>query len=107
MKRTLAAAVAISGSLLMSTGVQAAECADRTQVVERLKNEFNETLTSVSEIRNNAVLEVFSSYNNETWTVMLTLPARGLSCMVATGKADESLEARMPNRTFVPVKHHG
>lgn len=107
MKRTIAAAAAISGSLLMSTGAHAATCADRTQVVERLKKEFNETLTSVSEIRNDAVLEVFSSYNNETWTVMLTLPARGLSCMVATGKSEETIEARLPNRVFRPVENHG
>jgi len=40
-----------------------------------------------------AVLEVYSSPNAATWSILVTLPNRNLACLAATGKGSADLEA--------------
>ncbi|MCP5085629.1 MAG: hypothetical protein GY952_02300 [Rhodobacteraceae bacterium] len=71
---------------------QAANCAQRTQVVERLQDRYGETRQSVGLAQNNGVVEVFASSESGTWTIVITLP-NGMTCLVAAGSAFESDDA--------------
>ncbi|MCP5074053.1 MAG: hypothetical protein GY947_12285 [Rhodobacteraceae bacterium] len=70
---------------------QTANCAQRTQVVERLHDRYGETRQSVGLAQNNGVVEVFASNESGTWTIVITLP-NGMTCLVAAGSAFESDE---------------
>ncbi len=62
-------------------------CAQRDQVVLRLQEDFAEQLTAgglYNDTENTSVVEVWSSPETGTFTVMLTTPD-GFSCIVATG----------------------
>jgi hypothetical protein len=67
--------------------VQAGNCAQRDQVVNRLQAEYSEQLTAgglQGKQTDQSLVEVWSSPQTGTFTVMLT-NAEGLSCIVATG----------------------
>ena len=71
----------------ISTPVLAAKCADRKQIVERLQSRFSEQLTvgGLQRAKNAmSVMEIWSSQETGTYTVLLTDPD-GTSCIVAAG----------------------
>lgn len=84
---------AIVFGMLTSTSAFAATCANRDLVVTRLEQRFGETpvANAMSDSRN--VLEVFASPNMRTWSILVTLPDRGLSCLAASGKGRYKLDA--------------
>ena len=85
MKKMLVASAIIAAVQLGgTTSVSAAQCAERGYVVNQLKVRFGETFKR-SRSQNDAVLELFASRKNDSWTLILTLP-KGLSCMVASGE---------------------
>lgn len=88
------AAVCASHSLLASEAT-AATCADRDQVVQRLDTRFGESLFGNAVSRAGAVLEVYSNVSSESWTILVTLPDRDLSCLVASGTGDNRLNAQL------------
>lgn len=65
-------------------------CAPRHQVVQRLAEGYGESRQSVGLGANNALVEVFASVATGTWTIVVT-SANGLSCLVASGQAFETL----------------
>ena len=77
--------------LLVLAGTPRAEaadgrpCADRAQVVQRLAERFGETLRSVGLQRDDAVVEVYSSEETGTWTILMTR-ADGITCLLAAGQ---------------------
>ena len=87
------AASAVAMVLLAGTAANAADCADRDRVVERLETRFNETAIGyvMGETRN--VMEVYASPGMHTWTVLVTLPDRGLTCLAASGKGATDLKS--------------
>jgi len=74
---------------------QAANCATRDKVVARLAQSYGETRQSVGLGANNAMVEVFASAESGTWTITVTTP-RGLTCLVASGQAFETLAEALP-----------
>ncbi len=70
---------------------QSANCAQRTQVVERLQKRYGETRQSVGLAQNNGVVEVYASSESGTWTIVITLP-NGMTCLVAAGSAFETVD---------------
>ena len=73
--------------MITSIPAQAAGCAMRDQVVERLKTRYSESLTGGGlQASKNAqtIVEVWSSRETGTFTVILTTP-EGMACVVATG----------------------
>jgi len=75
------------GLMTPSLPAQAAGCAKREQVVERLKTRYSESLTAggLQASRNSqTIVEVWASKETGTFTVILTTP-EGMSCVVATG----------------------
>lgn len=76
------AVVALSG------GVAAAEptmqCGNRTKIVEKLQNDYNERSLGVGLTAQLQVVELKVAPGGETWTLLVTLP-NGKTCLVAFG----------------------
>ena len=70
---------------------QQGNCAQRSEVVERLNTKYGETRRSVGLAANNGVVETFASTESGTWTIVITLP-NGMTCLVAAGNAFETAE---------------
>ncbi|MFD1195619.1 hypothetical protein ACFQ3C_13175 [Seohaeicola saemankumensis] len=73
----------------------AANCAPRDKVVERLAGTYGETRRSIGLGANNALIEVYASDDSGSWTITETLPS-GLTCLVASGQAFETLADTPP-----------
>lgn len=58
---------------------------DRTAMVEQLAKTYAEIPRSLGITSDGAVLELFTTSDGETWTLMVTLPS-GLSRIIATGE---------------------
>lgn len=86
IKHMIAAGVLISTSVA-ALPVQAANCANRDLVVERLQSNYDEAFTAgglqISQTKQ-AMVEVWASEQTGTFTVMLTSP-EGVTCVLATG----------------------
>ena len=80
---------------LLATPALAQRCAPREMVVDRLANKYGETRQSIGLGANNAVVEVFASDASGSWTIVVTSP-NGLTCLVASGQAFESLAEVLP-----------
>lgn len=74
---------------------QAANCAPREVVIERLATKYGESRQSMGLGNNRAVVEVFASEATGTWTITVTTPT-GLTCLVASGQAFETLAEAPP-----------
>lgn len=88
--RTLAAALVL-GATSTATTVAATEgqtlaCGARDEMINRLKSNFGEAQTGLGLISEARILEVWSSEETGTWTILMT-DARGQTCMVAAGEA--------------------
>ena len=87
MIRQLTAVGAALGAVAIGTPSIAAQCADRETVVERLAMHYDEQPTAAglqTDDDTQALVEVWSSQNTGTFTVMMTMPD-GMTCIVATG----------------------
>ncbi len=88
MKRHLI--LALLTSLGMATAAPAAanpNCGQRDAVIEKLSSQFKEQLTVGGLQKRNsieAVMEIWSSEETGTFTVLITNP-QGISCIVAAG----------------------
>ena len=76
-------------TLLAATPAANAEetraCAERTRVVQKLQEKFGETLRSLGLHSDDGVVEVYSSEETGTWTILMTRPD-GMSCLLAAGQ---------------------
>jgi hypothetical protein len=81
---------------LSAPAAQAASCAPRDTVVERLAERYGESRQAMGLGANNAVVEVFASDETGTWTITVT-SVSGLTCLVASGQAYETLEEHLPS----------
>lgn len=64
---------------------QALQCATHDKMVERLSSRFTEVPVSLGLAANGNVLEVFTTRDGDTWTIVATAP-EGKSCIMAAGK---------------------
>jgi hypothetical protein len=80
-----------------ATGQNAAACAPRDHVVDRLAAVFGETRRSIGLGANNALVEVFASDSSGSWTITVTMPD-GLTCLIASGQAFETMAIAPPIR---------
>jgi len=67
-------------------GAAQARCLPREVVAERLGKRFGEARTAGGLASNGALMEVYSSKDGATWTVVMTMP-QGISCIVAAGES--------------------
>lgn len=70
-----------------ATGIVGAQiCEDRATVLDQLSNRYSEAPVAMGLATNGAVLEVLSSGEGTSWTIILT-GADGISCVLATGES--------------------
>ena len=86
---SILARAVISLGLLAATPQAEAQgrqaCAEREQVVQKLEERFGETLRSIGLHQNDGVVEIYSSEQTGTWTILMTRPD-GMSCLLAAGQ---------------------
>lgn len=70
-------------------------CADRGQMTERLKNGFGEAQTGLGLVNSAQVLEIWSSDETGTWTILMT-DIGGQSCLIAAGESWKTVPASTP-----------
>jgi hypothetical protein len=73
---------------------QEATCAPRDDLIAQLHARYYETRRAVALAANNSVLEVFAAESG-SWTILVT-QASGLSCLIASGEAFESVQDSLP-----------
>jgi hypothetical protein len=63
-------------------------CGERERIVGELERHFDENITAVGLVDDNAVVEIFVS-NSGTWTIIAT-GTDGMSCVLSAGEGWES-----------------
>lgn len=66
-------------------------CNKRSEVMKNLSANYREAPTALGMASNGGVLEVMTSKDGKTWTVLLTKPD-GTSCLVAMGNSWENVK---------------
>ncbi len=87
---------------LAQTEVLELTCTSREAVVKFLGEKHGERVTVRGFIDEASLLEVFSTPDGATWTVVLTL-ASGRSCMVASGENWEKVSPKLLKSMGLPV----
>ena len=67
-------------------------CHNATEIAKQLSSKYDEAPVAFGLQSNGNLLQVYSSEEKGTWTVVSTTPT-GVSCIVAAGKRWESLPA--------------
>jgi hypothetical protein len=68
----------------------AGTCPQRANVTEYLAKNYHEAPVAMGLANNGGVIEIFSSGDGTTWTILLTMP-NGQTCMVAAGTGWEGV----------------
>jgi hypothetical protein len=95
---TLFAAGALLAGLISGAPSPAAAqtvCAEHAEVVKELGARHAETPIALGLAANGGVIEVFSTGDGSTWTMVITMPD-GMTCMMAAGESWETLPANVP-----------
>ena len=73
--------------LLWFSGPAAAQslCGQRADMINGLDGTYSETPSSMGLSNNGGVVEVLTSPEGKTWTIIITLP-NGTSCLIAAGE---------------------
>ena len=80
-----ATAVALLAATPAADAEETRACAERSRVVQKLAEKFGETLRSLGLHRDDGVVEIYSSEETGTWTILMTRPD-GMSCLLAAGQ---------------------
>ena len=90
-------AVALAVALVVgfrATASAQSLCTTRAQVTKQLDSRYSEAPVAIGLSRNGGVVEVLSTSDGSTWTMIITMPD-GTSCMMAAGEAWENLPASL------------
>ena len=68
-----------------SSATPSRNCSTRANVLNHLANKYSEAPVAVGMAENGGVIEVLTSTEGGTWTIIITMPD-GTSCMVAAGE---------------------
>jgi hypothetical protein len=69
-------------------------CSKRTDVIAELSKKYQETPVAIGLASNGNLLEVLTSNDGTTWTIIQTAPT-GIACMVAAGEGWQPKEAQL------------
>ncbi len=99
MIRTVGASILAIAMLLVmwaTFNLAAAQsaCTTRSAVAAQLAGDFAEAPVAAGLVSSGAVIEVFTSDDGSTWTIVLTRP-EGTSCLVAAGEAWVTLPVKV------------
>lgn len=70
-------------------------CSPRAAVLDQLSTRFHEAPVAVGLTNNGALLELLTSPEGETWTIIITMP-NGATCLMAAGEDWQQLAAPEP-----------
>lgn len=86
MTRVLAYGIAALTALAAAYPAQAQnKCGARPDLVRELAQSYEERSIGIGWDNRGGVVEVFSSSDGATWTIVVTLP-NGMSCLIAAGQ---------------------
>ena len=82
-----------AGLALVSTGAAMAQppCAQRDAVLQVVQQRYNEAPVAPGVTHNGGLVEVLSTGNGTTWSIIVTTP-QGMSCLVAAGEGWRAME---------------
>ena len=87
-----AAIVLIAMSAIPAAAATASPpCAPRPELLKQLSKRFNEQPVALGLTNSGSLIEVLTSDDGSTWTIMITQP-NGPSCLVAAGASWEELK---------------
>lgn len=79
----------VLSALLAASAVHPASaqsvCADRGDIVKRLAGKYSETPTSIGLANSGGIVELLTSADGNTWTLIVT-DTQGVSCLMAAGQ---------------------
>lgn len=87
-----ALALSVPASLSNAEIPQESNCGHRTTVLDYLSAKYSEKPIAMGVAANGGLIEVLSSLEGSTFTIIVTMP-EGETCMVAAGESWESLPA--------------
>jgi hypothetical protein len=91
-KVTGAAVALIAMSAIPAAATTASPpCAPRPELLKQLAKQFHEQPAALGLTSNGSLIEVLTSDDGETWTIMISQP-NGSSCLVAAGASWEELK---------------
>ncbi|WP_299618662.1 hypothetical protein [Pelagibius sp.] len=82
-----------AGLALVSTSGAAAQpqCDQRDSVLKILQQKYKESPVALGVTHNGGLVEVLSTGNGTTWSIIVTTP-QGMSCLVAAGEGWRAME---------------
>ena len=82
-----------AGLAIVSTSVATAQpqCDQRDSVLEVLQSKYKESPVAIGVTHNGGLVEVLSTGNGTTWSIIVTTP-QGMSCLVAAGEGWKAME---------------
>jgi hypothetical protein len=91
MKTNLILAAVIAGfAATVATQAAALPCADSKHVQAQLTALHGEVLTHSGRLENSNILQLFMDERDESWSILVQVPSRGLTCMVSSGYGYEA-----------------
>ena len=83
----------IATALMLPLSAQANQmaCSKRTDVVSQLGDKYKEAPSAVGLANNGGLIEVLTSGDGSTWTIILSMP-NGTSCLLAAGEDWQAVE---------------
>jgi hypothetical protein len=85
---TVAAAMLLAPTAALA---QTQQCDQRTKVLGHLAQKYHETPVAIGVTSSGGLVEVLTTGDGETWTIILSNP-NGTSCLVAAGEGWRSLD---------------
>ncbi len=76
---------AVAGFLVSSVAMAQVPCGQRDKIVEWFAVKYNEAPIASGVSSTGSLIEVLSTHDGETWTLIITSPD-GNSCMIASGQ---------------------
>ena len=84
--------IATSGMpVAASAAAESTPCGPRPELVKQLSKKFHEEPIAIGLTNKGSLVEVLTSDNGSTWTIMISQP-NGSSCLVAAGEGWEVLK---------------
>ena len=96
MYRLALAATLVAASVLTASAAEEPphSCSTRTNVLNHLANNYSEAPVAIGLAENGGVIELLTSGQGNTWTIIITMP-NGTSCMLAAGEDWEQVSQSM------------
>jgi hypothetical protein len=75
----------------ISTAMAQPQCDQRDSVLKVLEQKYKEAPVALGVTHNGGLVEVLSSGNGTTWSIIVTTP-QGMSCLVAAGEGWKAMQ---------------